>query len=420
MVNFKLHLASGCRIPANKRGVLMRQSDIVIAGGGLAGSLAAAMLARDGYDVVLVDPHALYPPELRCEKLDGTQTEILRRTGLADSVLRAGTYDGECWIARFGRVVEKRAGDQHGILYDTLVNTVRAAIPARAAFICGKVMRIDNGPDLQTVALSTGEQIAARLVVLANGLNIGLRHSLGMPREMVSPCHSITLAFDLQPVGRKAFDFSALTYYGERASDRIAYITLFPIGSVMRANFMVYRDMNDPWLRDMRQRPTLTMFSAMPGLRRITGRAEVAGPVKIRPADLCLTSNYLQPGVVLVGDAFSTSCPAAGTGTSKVFTDVERLCNVHVPRWFATGGMGADKIAAFYGDPEKQSCDRHSLDKAFRLRSLSIDTGLRWRALRWVRFLGRLAIGSVRKAAVPLPPRPVAQHEAAATDRAAA
>ena len=87
----------------------MRQTDIVIAGGGLAGSTAAAMLARDGFGVVLVDPHTVYPPDLRCEKLDGTQVRVLRRTGLADAVLPAGTLDGECWVARFGRVVEKRA-----------------------------------------------------------------------------------------------------------------------------------------------------------------------------------------------------------------------------------------------------------------------------------------------------------------------
>jgi 2-polyprenyl-6-methoxyphenol hydroxylase-like FAD-dependent oxidoreductase len=39
----------------------------------------------------------------------------------------------------------------------------------------------------------------------------------------------------------------------------------------------------------------------------------------------------VQPGLVLVGDAFSTSCRAAGTGCDKVFTDVERLCNVYIP-----------------------------------------------------------------------------------------
>ena len=38
----------------------------------------------------------------------------LGRTGLADAVLRASTWDRECWVARFGRVVEKRPGDQQG------------------------------------------------------------------------------------------------------------------------------------------------------------------------------------------------------------------------------------------------------------------------------------------------------------------
>jgi 2-polyprenyl-6-methoxyphenol hydroxylase-like FAD-dependent oxidoreductase len=395
----------------------MRHTDIVIAGGGLAGSTAAAMLARDGFRVILVDPHDVYPPDLRCEKLDGPQTRILRRTGLADAVLRAGTFDGECWIARFGRVVEKRRGDQYGILYDTLVNTVRAEIPKSAEFINAKVNSIVNSPDRQVVTLSTGDEISARLVIVANGLNIGLRHALKMTREDVSPCHSITIAFDLKPVGRSQFDFPAMTYYPEHASDRMAYVTLFPIGSAMRANFMVYRDMNDPWLSEMRHRPTETLFALMPALRKITGDAEVVGPVKIRPADLYVTHNHVQPGVVLVGDAFGTSCPAAGTGTSKVFTDVERLCNVHVPQWLATDGMGADKIAAFYADPVKQACDQHSFDKAFSLRSMSIDQGLSWRARRWTRFLGRLAIGTVRRLLAPVP-KEASMHHAGARERA--
>jgi 2-polyprenyl-6-methoxyphenol hydroxylase-like FAD-dependent oxidoreductase len=394
----------------------MRHTDIVIAGGGLAGSTAAAMLARDGYRVVLVDPHEVYPPDLRCEKLDGPQTRILRRTGLADAVLRAGTFDGECWIARFGHVVEKRGGDQYGILYDSLVNTMRGQIPASAEIINAKVNRIATSADRQTVTLSTGEEISARLVVVANGLNIGLRHALGMTREDVSPCHSITIAFDLKPVGRSHFDFPAMTYYYERASDRMAYITLFPIGSAMRANFMVYRDMNDPWLREMRHRPTETLFALMPSLRKFTGEAEVVGPVKIRPADLYVTHGHVQPGVVLVGDAFATSCPAAGTGTSKVVTDVERLCNVYIPRWFASAGMGADKIAAFYDDPVKKACDQHSFEKAFSLRSISIDQSLSWRVQRLARFVARLAIGTLRRFAssVPLRDEPSVHERASA------
>jgi 2-polyprenyl-6-methoxyphenol hydroxylase-like FAD-dependent oxidoreductase len=61
---------------------------------------------------------------------------------------------------------------------------------------------------------------------------------------------------------------------------------------------------------------------------------------KIRPVDLSAAKDYRREGRVLVGDAFATSCPAAGTGLDKAFTDVERLCHVHIPRWLATGGHG--------------------------------------------------------------------------------
>ena len=397
----------------------MRQTDIAIVGGGLAGSTAAAMLARAGFGTALVDPHAVYPPDLRCEKLDGPQVSILRRTGIADAVLRAGTFDEECWIARFGHVIEKRPGDQYGILYDTLVNTVRAEIPAGAAFIHAKATAVATSADRQVITLSNGEDICARLIVLANGLNIGLRHTLGMTREMVSPCHSITLAFNLKPAGRRGFAFPALTYYGERTVHRVAYITLFPIGAAMRANFMVYRDMQDPWLSEMRHRPVEAMHAVMPGLRRLIGDYEVEGPVKIRPADLYVTSGHLQPGVVLVGDAFATSCPAAGTGTNKVFTDVERLCNVHIPQWLATGGMDAGKIATFYDDPVKRACDAHSTHKAFNLRSISIDDGWQWQMRRWSRFMGRLGVGAVRQARARLAARPAEQPAAASEGRRA-
>jgi 2-polyprenyl-6-methoxyphenol hydroxylase-like FAD-dependent oxidoreductase len=126
------------------------------------------------------------------------------------------------------------------------------------------------------------------------------------------------------------------------------------------------------------------------------GAFKVVGPVKVRPADLCVTEGHLQPGIVLVGDAFSTSCPAAGTGTTKVFTDVERLCNVYIPQWLATDGMAAEKITAFYHDPVKTACDARCLAKAYHLRSLSIDNGLSWRAQRWARFIVRLSQGVLR------------------------
>ncbi len=394
----------------------MRYTDVAIVGGGLAGSTAAAMLGRAGVSAVLIDPHASYPPELRCEKLGGEQLDLLRRTGLADATLRATTLDGEVWEARYGIVVARKASDQHGIMYDTLVNTIRGQIPPDVATIHAKASGIAPSAERQRIELSSGEQISARLVILANGLNVGLRHTLGIRRRIISKCHSITLGFDIEPVGRTAFAFPALTYWPTGSSARMSYLTAFPIGEKMRVNLMVYRDMTDPWLSQFRQAPEATMCALMPGLRRMMGEFTVSGPVKIRPADLCVTDGYLLPGIVLAGDAFSTSCPAAGTGTTKVFTDVERLCNVYIPQWLATEGMDIPKIAAFYDDPEKAACEARCLAKAYHLRSLSIEDGLSWRARRGARFVARLSLGMSRSIGNRFAARSVRQLPAAQPD----
>jgi len=374
----------------------MRYTDVAIVGGGLAGSTAAAMLGRAGVPAVMIDPHTVYPPELRCEKLGGEQLDLLRKTGLADATLRATTLDGEVWEARFGYVVARKPSDQHGVMYDTLVNTVRGQIPPDVETIHAKASAISSSPERQKLVLSNGEEISARLVVLANGLNVGLRHTLGIRRHIISECHSVTLGFNVEPVGRAAFAFPALTYWPKRSTSRMAYLSIFPVNGAMRANLMVYRDMTDPWLPGFRQAPEQAMRALMPGLPGMMGEFKVIGPIKIRPADLCVTEGHTQPGIVLVGDAFSTSCPAAGTGTTKVFTDVERLCNVYIPQWLATDGMDAEKITAFYHDPVKTACDARCLAKAYHLRSLSIDNSLSWRAQRWARFIVRLSQGVLR------------------------
>jgi 2-polyprenyl-6-methoxyphenol hydroxylase-like FAD-dependent oxidoreductase len=375
----------------------MRETDIAIVGGGLAGSIAAAMLGRAGHDVVLVDPHASYPKDFRCEKLDTSQVDLLRKTGLAEALYRASTIDHEVWIARAGRVVERKPSGQYDILYDAMVNTVRAQIPASVPFLVAKASAIATGDDRQKLTLSTGEEISARVIVLANGLNIALRGNAGIEREVISPCHSISIGFDLKPVGRPGFEFRALTYYGEDPAERVAYVTLFPIGATMRANLFVYRDMQDPWLRQMRHSPEATLFASMPRLRALLGDIEISD-VKIRPVDLYVSKGFRQAGIVLVGDAFATSCPAAGTGCNKVFTDVERLCNVHIPCWLATPGMGKDKIEAFYDDEVKVACEKFCLEKAFYLRSVSIETALSWRARRVAKFLGHTGKGMARAA----------------------
>jgi 2-polyprenyl-6-methoxyphenol hydroxylase-like FAD-dependent oxidoreductase len=356
------------------------------------------MLGRAGIPAILIDPHPAYPPDFRVEKLAGhDQLERFRSTGIAEAVFRTATYDTENWIARFGYLLDRRPIEQYGIMYDALINAIRAQIPPGVKSIFAKAATISTSAERQKLVLSDGEEISARLVVLANGLNVGLRRQLGIERRIVSACHSISLGFNLVPVGRPSFDFPALTYFSERPSDRTPYISLFPIGDAMRANLFVYRELDDPWLQEMRRAPERTLNASLPRLRRLTGEFRIAGDIKMRPADLYVSTGHRRPGVVLVGDAFKTSCPVSGTGTDKVFTDVERLCNVHIPAWLATAGMDADKIAAFYDDPVKTACDDWSAAKAYRFRSVSIDTGIYWRTQRVARLIAWFGQGIWRR-----------------------
>ena len=168
------------------------------------------------------------------------------------------------------------------------------------------------------------------------------------------------------PGDPRGFPFPALTYFAESPADRMAYITLFPIGATMRANLFGYRDLHDPWLKQLRNAPRETLYAMWPGLRPLMGDFTVPEFVKIRPVDLYVTKAIASPAWCWSATRSRTSCPAAGTGARKVLVDVERLCNVHIPRWLETPGMGAEKIAAFYDDPVKQASDAYSHREGLR------------------------------------------------------
>jgi 2-polyprenyl-6-methoxyphenol hydroxylase-like FAD-dependent oxidoreductase len=370
----------------------MTHTDVAIVGGGLAGSLCAVMLGRAGYRVTLIDPNQVYPPEFRCEKIVSEHIEPLRRIGVSELVLERSSRTDEMWIVR-GCILERRRLTQFGIRYETLVNTVREAIPAGVDFQLSKATAIASSDDVQTVRLLNGEEVTARLIVLATGLNNSLRQDIGIARHELSKCHSISIGFNAIPACGTGFEFPSLTYYGEKPQDRIGYLSLFPIGDKMRANLFVYWGAKDAVLRAMRTSPAETLLSIMPKLERITGKFEVED-LQIRPMDVYQTANFEHAGLVLVGDTFATSCPAAGTGVSKVLTDTERLCRSYIPAWLAEPGMPKEKTGAFYRDNAKVTRDSFSISSALYERSTSIDLGLAWRARRAARS-AKLIVGAL-------------------------
>ena len=371
--------------------------DVAVVGGGLSGTLAALVLARAGHRVALVDRHDRRPQEFRVEKISGDQIGRLERLGLLDLVARSATRFDTVANMRGGRLVDRTRSPHFGILYPDLVAAARAALPASVQVVTARATGIATGPRLQTVSLRDREPLTARLVVLATGMGDSLRRGLGIGRRVLHARQSLTFGFDVALEGGRPLPDGALTCYGEDPADGIDYLALFPIGTAIRANLFTFRDHRDPWVEALRQAPARTLRETLPGFDRALGAFDVAGPVRSWVMDIAVAQNCRQDGVVLVGDAFQTSCPAAGTGVSRLLSDIERLCTVHVPGWFATPGMGREKIAAFYDDAAKKAVDAHAIELANYRRSLTIGTGLGWRARRQVQRIRRRAVHHVER-----------------------
>ena len=192
--------------------------------------------------------------------------------------------------------------------------------------------------------------------------------------------HSLAIGFDLA-VDAAAAD-CALTYFGERIADRIGYLTLFPIGERLRANLFVYRLPDEDWSRGFRADPAGVLNERLPGLRAMLPPFAVADAPSLRPIHLYAPPERICDGVALIGDAYSTTCPAGGGGLRKALTDIERLLTF-LPRWLALPrGIGAAEIARFYEDPVKRASEANAALTADASRAMAIDPGLYWEARR--------------------------------------
>lgn len=330
-------------------------ADVVIVGGGFAGASAALALSRRGLTVRMIDLAEPPARAFRAEKFSADQLPLLKAIGVLDALTPHTAVATRAINIRGRRVIDRPPVEDHGLMYADMVKLLRRQPETADAFVHGRACEIRLHGDGGSVLLSDGRRFDGRLVVLATGHARGLRESLGVVRRVVHPTPTINIAFTLRaPPG--GFGFPSMAAYGEATGDGVDYTSIFPVGDVMRVNTFVFTTMADPRITAFKQDPMAALLALQPGLNHWLRGAAVIDKAEFFVVELSICDHVQQPGLVLIGDAYRTSCPSVGNGLSCLLVDVACLAEL-APRWMATPGMGTDKIAEFYADPVKRRSD---------------------------------------------------------------
>jgi 2-polyprenyl-6-methoxyphenol hydroxylase-like FAD-dependent oxidoreductase len=320
---------------------MSESADVVVVGGGIAGSSLATVLAREGYRVVVLERQTAYRDKVRGEVMPPWGVAELLRLGLERPLLEAGG----CYTKRgvsYDEVIEPVEAELGAVSLDQMVPGVagnlvvghpeacealaRAASAAGATVVRGiGSVAIEPG-DVPVVRYEHDElvhELRCRLVVGADGRNSTVRSQLGIKLHQTTPrtmCGGMLVDnLHAWPAGQLSEGTEGdLHYYVlPRANGRARLYLLHDIAQKGR---FAGPDRHERFLTAFRFRciPGSEMFSAARPVR----------PCAFHPMNDSWTEQPYAPGVVLIGDAAGWNDPIIGQGLSLALRDVRTLTEI--------------------------------------------------------------------------------------------
>jgi menaquinone-9 beta-reductase len=324
-------------------------SDVVVVGGGIAGSALASVLSRHGFGAIVLEQEQEYRDRVRGEYLPAWGVAEAQRIDLADILHDTGgtvvrwrvPYD-ETWSAE---IAEASARDNSQILpgvlgaycgsHPTACSTLsRAAEDAGAVFVRGvKGVRVSSGmqPEVCYRVDGVERRVGCRLVVGADGRGSVVREQTGIRLHTAAPTHLISgLLVDGVPEWPQ--DTSASGTQGDVMflvfPQGGAHLRLYLCTSVDQRHRFAGRDGPRRFLDEFRRLSCLPWAPAVAVSRP-------SGPCATFPGDDTWTESPIAPGVVLVGDAAGYNDPIIGQGLAIALRDARILGELLVaqPEW---------------------------------------------------------------------------------------
>ncbi|MEZ4532088.1 MAG: NAD(P)/FAD-dependent oxidoreductase [Thermomicrobiales bacterium] len=306
----------------------MRVFDVAIAGGGLAGSSLAGVLARGGLDVVLVEREHAFRDRIRGEFTWPWGRAEIDRLGIlpvfesigALPLARMDEYlDGE-YNRSIDVIPQHGLTYQHAQLQDALIawaeeQGATVVRPARAKEYVSETvseLKIDHDGKEQT--------IRARLTVAATGKESGVRAWTG-GASRTDPEHH---RFGGVLVQGASFPDGSLLL-GQNSPEQAL---LFHVGGGLARLYL--RTFDDVLQHTGIARSFETMLAYVRPwfAAEVLANAEQAGPLGFFPNSNTWATTIAAPNLVLIGDAAGSADPSGGHGTSLVFRDVRVLSDL--------------------------------------------------------------------------------------------
>ena len=329
--------------------------DVVVVGGGIAGSATATVLARAGLPVLVLERATEYRDRVRGEWLSPWGVVEAQRLGLYDTLVAAGGHHVPRFIGWDETVDPAQAEAEALDLADLLPGVpgplclghptacaalADAAVAAGATVLRGvSSIRITGGPAPEVrYQLEGGERsVRCRLIVGADGRGSVVRQQAGVPLSADEPHHlfagllveDLDWPDDLQTIGTEGdvhfFVFpqgagKARLYLGHALSQRQRFA-----GPEGAAEFLRAFDVK-----------------CVPRSERIV-RASPAGPCAAYTNEDSWADRPFAEGVVLIGDAAGYNDPIIGQGLSIALRDV-RLVSEVLP---AAGEWSGERFVSY-------------------------------------------------------------------------
>lgn len=305
-------------------------ADVVVVGGGIAGSSLAYGLASEGLGVVVLEATKEFPDRVRGESMHVWGVLEARRLGVEEVLLSAGAHIAPVWkqyvehIGEAGQIpVGSLIPDVAGTLNlrhpDACQALIDAAGSAGATIVRGvhDVKLSGSGPTTVTYAVDgRTATVQSPLVVGADGRNSSVRRQTGITLQRQEPMNYISglLVDGLLDVPD---DHDVMVSEGD------LFFVMFHQGGGRARVYLI------PGLSGQHR------FSGPEGTRRFLDACRAsaypwaegvaagrpAGPCATYPGDDTWTDTPFTEGVVLIGDAAGHNDPIIGEGLSIALRD---------------------------------------------------------------------------------------------------